>query len=225
MSLSPTTAVGDIAAGHPKSLKVFHRHGIDFCCGGRRPLADVCAKSGLDPQTVLDQIALLEAEPSHEPNWEQQPLPALIDHLIERYHRPLDEELPRIEAMARRVHAVHGSKDPTRFEGILNTFLALRDEVVPHMATEETILFPAMLAQSGAQAATQVQALRTEHDAVGAMLHKLRELTDDYQPAPEACGTWRALFQALADLELDLMEHIHLENNILFRRAVQAEAA
>ncbi len=225
MNLTPTTAVGDIAAGHPKSLKVFHRHGIDFCCGGRRPLSEVCAKSGLDPQTVLDQIAALECVPDEGPNWEQEPLPALIDHLIERYHRPMDEELPRIEAMARRVNTVHGSKDPTRFSGILTTFLALRDELVPHMVKEETILFPWIRTGRGAEAATPVRVMLIEHESVGGMLHKLRELTEDYQPAPEACGTWRALFQALGDLELDLMEHIHLENNILFPRALQAVAA
>jgi len=225
MHLSPTTAVGDIAAGHPKSLKVFHRHGIDFCCGGRRPLAQACEQSGVDPQAILDAIAELEQQPGIEPNWEDASLSALMDHITDRYHRPLDEELPRIEAMARRVHHVHGAKDPARFLGILKTFMALRDELVPHMAKEETILFPWIRTGRGAEAQTPVRIMLIEHEAVAGMLHKLRELTDHYQPPPEACGTWRALFQGLGDLELDLMEHIHMENNILFRRALQSQAA
>lgn len=225
MTLLSTTAVGDIAAGHPKSLKVFHRHGIDFCCGGRRPLAEVCATSGLDPQLVLDQIAALEREPGSEPNWEQQPLTELMDFITERYHRPLDEELPRLEAMARRVLTVHGNKDPQRFQSLVKTFLALRDELVPHMAKEESILFPWIRTGRGAEAQTPVRIMLIEHEAVAGMLHKLRELTDNYQPPPEACATWRALWHGLGDLELDLMEHIHLENNILFRRAMQTEVA
>ena len=107
------TTVGSIAVKHPLATRVFARHNIDFCCGGGKPLAEVCTRLGLDIETVLDQIHQeLATSDNPQHRWDQAPLGDLIDHILATYHRPLDEELPRLEAMARKVNTVHGDKDP-----------------------------------------------------------------------------------------------------------------
>jgi regulator of cell morphogenesis and NO signaling len=220
-SLTHQSTLADIAATHPVSLKVFHRHGLDFCCGGQRALSTACERDGLDAQQVLDEIAALEVT-QEDVRWDSAPLTQLVDHIVARHHRPLDEELPRLEAMARRVNTVHGEKNPAKFQALLDTVLALREELDTHLVKEETVLFPWI--QSGrpaADAQAPVRALMLEHEAVGELLRQTRELTDDYVAPLGACGTWRGLWAGLAELEIDLHRHIHLENNVLFPRALQ----
>lgn len=215
------TPVGEIAAIAPLATRVFARHGIDFCCGGGIPLAQACARLEVPVDDVLEEIQReLDTSDADVESWAGAPLDALIEHILATYHRPLDEELPRIEAMAQKVHAVHGDKDPERLGAMLQTFSALKAELEPHMMKEEQILFPMILGGEGAMADGPVHVMRSEHDEAGAMLRRLRELTDDYTPPEGACNTWRALWSALADLERSLHEHIHLENNILFPRAL-----
>ena len=219
--LTPDTTVGEIAAGHPLATRVFARHNIDFCCGGGKPLAEVCTGLELDTQAVLDEIQL-EIASSDEPErrWDEAPLEELIDHILAAYHRPMDEELPRLEAMARKVCTVHGEKDPERFAELLAVFLALKAELQDHTMKEEQILFPLIVQGRGALADAPVSVLMQEHDSAGNALRRLRELTDDYQPPEGACNTWRALWHGLGALEASVHEHIHLENNILFPRAL-----
>jgi len=221
IDFTPETPVGELAAAAPLSTRVFARHGIDFCCGGGRPLAEACTAAG---QNVDDVMADLRTElAEHEDDtesWAGAPLPHLIDHILQTYHRPLDEEMPRIEAMARKVNQVHGDKDPERLGGILTTFCALKSELEQHMMKEEAILFPMIRSGDGTMAEGPVSVMRYEHEEAGAMLRKLRELTNDYAVPEGACNTWRALWHGLADFERSLHEHIHLENNILFPRAL-----
>lgn len=213
--------VADLAARRPRSVAVLQRHGIDFCCGGRRPLAEACSKVGIEAVALLAEVDAAENNGDAGIRWDEVSLPALIDHLLARYHRPLDTELPRIEAMARRVLHVHGGRDPERFEKLLRLVVELRAELEPHMVKEETILFPWILGGRGRDAGAPVRVMLMEHEAVGALLAGLRETTDDYVVPLVACATWRALWQGLETLEADLHEHIHLENNILFPRALQ----
>ncbi len=215
------TPIGHIATSAPLATRVFARHGLDYCCGGGSSLASACAERGLDLEQVLAEI---EAETSgaapSEDDWSQAPLGALIEHILLRYHRPLDEELPRLEAMARKVYAVHGEKDPDRLARMVDVTVALRADLEPHMQKEEQILFPLIVQGGGATAGGPVAVMEEEHEAVGRMLRELRELTDDFTPPEGACNTWRALWHGLADLERSLHEHIHLENNVLFPRAL-----
>ncbi len=220
--METTWTVADLASRRPRSVAVLQRHGIDFCCGGKRPLVDACAKVGVEPATLLAEVAAAEDSGDNSIRWDEAPLSALIDHLIARHHRPLDTELPRLEAMARRVLKVHGDKDPERFEKLLELVLALRAELEPHMVKEETILFPWILGGRGRDAGAPVRVMLMEHEAVGSLLASLREVTDDFVVPYMACGTWTALWQGLEALEADLHRHIHLENNILFPRALQA---
>lgn len=220
-AITPETPVGHIAAEAPLATRVFARHGIDFCCGGGVPLMQACTTRGVEVDTVIEEINTeLQGTDGETETWTNAPLDTLIDHILAVYHRPLDEELPRIEAMARKVYAVHGDKDPERLAALVQTFTALKAELEPHMMKEEQILFPMIKSGNGAMAQGPVMVMRHEHDDAGGMLKRLRELTDDYVPPAGACNTWRALWSALADLERSLHEHIHLENNVLFPRAL-----
>ncbi len=217
-----STPVGRLAAAAPLATRVFARHGIDFCCGGGVPLGQACETRGVAVDAVLEELRAELREPSEDGrSWDGAPLPDLIEHILQTYHRPLDEELPRIEAMARKVHQVHGDKDPERLAKMLATFLALKADLEQHMQKEEQILFPMIRSGDGAMASGPVGVMEHEHEEAGGMLRTLRSVTDDYVPPEGACNTWRALWHGLADLERALHEHIHLENNILFPRALQ----
>ena len=224
MTITDQTTVGTVATEYPLSTRVFARHGIDFCCGGGRPLREACAAKGIDAETVLrDLRAEIADKPAGAVRWDEQPLPALIDHIIETYHKPLREELPRLRAMADKVQDVHGEKD-ARLKGIRDTLRLLVSELVLHMQKEEEILFPMISAGQGAAAMGPVSVMEAEHDDAGRMLSRLGELTDGYVAPEGACNTWRALWAGLKDLESEMHMHIHLENNILFPRALSGGA-
>ena len=221
MNIEAESKVGQIAAEHPVATRVFARHGIDFCCGGGKPIGEVCAKQGLDTSAVLAEIQHELASPDRtEVRWDQAPLGDLIDHILAVYHKSLKEELPRLEFMAEKVNTVHGSKMPETLSELLATVGALRAELEAHMAKEEQILFPLILQGRGAMAGGPIAVMEQEHQSAGDALARLRELTNDFEVPAAACNTWRALWHGLAALETGTHQHIHLENNILFPRAL-----
>lgn len=222
MDITPDSRVGEIAAHHPLATRVFARHGIDFCCGGGALLRKAAEAKGLDAERLVAEMrAELAAAPAGE-RWLDAPLPALVAHIVEAYHRPLREELPRLETMARKVARVHADRDPERrLPAIVDTFTGLRGELEAHMAREEEALFPALLAASGD---CPVAPFVDDHEEAGAALARLRELTEGYVPPADACNTWRALWAGLAALEETMHQHVHLENNVLFARAAGVEA-
>lgn len=219
--LTTTSLIGEIAASHPIATRVFARHGIDFCCGGGAPLNQACSSRGLDPVALLDEIRTeLEGAGRSATNWSQEPLSDLIDHILSAYHQPLREELPRLETMARKVVRVHGDKDPERLPALLDVVVELKRELEDHMMKEERILFPMIVAGQGSGAGGPVSVMEHEHAQAARALAELRRLTDDFSVPAAACNTWRALWTGLESLETDLKHHIHLENNILFPRAL-----
>lgn len=221
MNINSESKVGQIAAEHPLATRVFARHGIDFCCGGGKPLGEVCAGRGLDTAAVLTEIRNELAAPDRtEVRWDQAPLGDLVDHILAEYHKSLKEELPRLAAMARKVVDVHRDKQPEKLPELLSVYLALKAELEEHMAKEEQILFPMIRGGEGASADGPISVMEHEHDSAGKALKRLRELTNGYEVPAEACNTWRALWHGLAALEESLHQHIHLENNILFPRAL-----
>lgn len=213
--------LGHIATVHPESTLVFLRHRLDFCCGGGQKLGDACRAAGLDPEAIIEEISAETVTQSPE-RWDTKPLPELIEFILTRYHEPLRVDLPALIEAARRVERVHAKKASCP-HGLASQIEQLDAEVRQHLSKEEQVLFPAIAAgRGGAQVQMPIRVMMQEHDDHGAGLQRLRELATGFEPPPEACATWRALYAGLAKLESELMEHIHLENNILFPRALNA---
>lgn len=219
--ISTEQTVKDIAVSYPLATRVFQRHKIDFCCGGGDALQSACDKKGLDADSIVRELeAEIAGTGDDAARWEDEPLDRLIDHILATYHEPLRSELPRLQKMAARVLAVHGDKMPEVLGELNTVFSTLRMELESHMVKEEQILFPMIKAGRGQHAGGPVSVMEQEHASAGAALQRLRELTNDYQPPAGACTTWTALWAGLAELESELHLHIHLENNILFPRAM-----
>lgn len=224
MTITESTTVAEIASTLPASVRLFQRHGIDFCCGGKTPLAVACEQQGLSFPDVARDIEALETAPAPENrDWAKEPLPALIDHILATYHAPLGEELRRLESMASRVANVHGSR-ASFLHTLEKTVLELSSELRGHMRKEELVLFPAIRSivagESAMPVSAPIQVMQDEHDDAGALLADLRRLTGNYEAPEWACGTFRALYAGLAELESEMHMHVHLENNILFPRAL-----
>jgi regulator of cell morphogenesis and NO signaling len=219
--MTSTTTLADLAVTHPAAARVFYRHGLDFCCGGRRPLADACAERGLDADALLADIDAEGTQPGDARRWDCEPLADLIAHIVGTYHRRLRESLPDLVRMADRVEARHGEK-ATCPVGLAAHLRTVHESVLDHLEKEEQVLFPLILAGHGRRAVGPVHVMEMEHEEHARNLQTLRRLTDDLRPPAEACTTWRALYLALQQLEEELMVHIHLENNVLFRRALAA---
>ena len=212
--------VAELASTRPGASRVFHRHGLDFCCGGHVSLASACDSAGLDADSVLAEIRQETKEPGDFERWDRRPLNELVDHVLEHFHEAHRREVPRLLAMARKVEAVHAQKDSCP-HGLVAHLERMAAELEVHMQKEEQVLFPLLLGGRGAMAGMPIQIMEEEHRDHGRNLEHLRALTGSYVPPAEACGTWSALYLGLAELERDLMEHIHIENNILFPRALR----
>ena len=229
MHITPDSTVADIATVAPATIPVFQRHHIDFCCGGRRPLAEICASQGLDADAIVGELIVAATPAAAEPTWADATLSALVAHIQRRYHAHLRSELPRLTAMVDKVVSRHGAHLPDVLPPMQETFSHLRDELLDHMEKEDGVVFPAILAVeaqtlTGSDAHlldTPVAHLEAEHAAAGEALARLRALTDGYTPPEWACPTFRGLYFGLAQLETDMHLHVHLENHILFPRAQQ----
>lgn len=231
-SFAPTTKVGDIVAAQPLLARVFERVGIDYCCGGKKTLAEACSAKGLDAATVavmLDAAAQLTGS-GPVVDAAAMSLTALADHIEHTHHAYLKEELPLLVEKAERVAAKHSWRDP-RLPAVAETMRALADEMFSHMGKEEGILFPIVreLENHGTVGhhcgtiANPIRQMEAEHESAGGAVARLRELTGGFAPDAESCNTHRAMLAGFARLETDLHEHVHKENNILFPRAVALE--
>lgn len=218
-TIGPDHTLAELAIRFAGASRVFQRHGLDFCCHGQVSVRDACGKRGIDAAMVLGELRD-EIRPIavHE-RWDLRSIDELLDHLLVHYHRRHREELPRLRDMAARVERVHADKpECPRGLAVLLDFVA--SELESHMQKEETVLFPMLRTGHGAHAAGPIQVMEAEHVEHGENLARLRELATDFVPPPVACGTWRALYLGLAELERDLMQHIHLENHVLFPRVL-----
>jgi regulator of cell morphogenesis and NO signaling len=226
MTITDTTTIGEIAAALPSSVPVFQRHKIDFCCGGKRAIGDLCRDRGLSLNRIASEIeAAAASRPASDRDWSQEALGTLIGHILATYHAPLREELPRLESMAAKVAAVHGGQEPqlTRVAAIVTELSA---DLHAHMRKEEAVLFPAVEALEADTAVAvridaPISAMEHEHDRAGALIEELRERTRGYDPPEWACATVRALYHGLAEFESAMHVHVHLENNVLFPRALR----
>ena len=237
--IDTTTTVGELVREKPARSRVFEQFKIDYCCGGKIPLAEACEKRDIDADDVLR--ALADAEPPENGtivDADAMSLTDLADHIVSTHHDYLREELPRLDFMTRKVASVHGEhgehgEHETRLPELREVYVAFMEEIVQHMMKEEQILFPMVRTIDTAEAtpefhcgslANPIQVMESEHDSAGDALGRFRTLTDDFTPPDWACNTFRALYDALAKLEEDMHQHIHKENNVLFPKALRREA-
>ena len=241
-TLNRELTVGEIAAQVPASIRVFERHRIDFCCGGKLPVSEACGARGLDPDAVLDEIDAESAQTATQQaedtaGWQSAPLGTLVDHILSTHHAYLKTHLPRIAGMMDKVLSAHGERHGDMLEPLAAGFFAMQEELDAHLMKEEMVLFPLIRKIEEASRAGQafggyhcgsvqnpIRVMVMEHDSAGDALAGMRQITGGYTAPPDACNTFRGLFFELQVLETDLHRHIHLENNILFPRAVKLES-
>jgi regulator of cell morphogenesis and NO signaling len=237
MDITPDTHVARVAVRNPATIRVFQRHGIDFCCGGKRPLAEACADAGLDFAALRGELDAAAAGPAaDERDWDAAPLAELAEHIVSRYHERLREDLPRLSEMADRVLRAHGEKHPEVVPEVHRVFAGVRAELETHTQKEERILFPyvsqleeldgrggVLPGSPFGSVKAPIDCMEDEHTTVAEALARLREVTGGFEPPSGACPTFRGLYHGLAELEADTHRHIHLENNVLFPRAIELE--
>lgn len=226
--------VGDVVARRPELARLFEAARIDYCCGGKKTLAEVCREQSLDPLAFLatldqvmpasDGLALVDAA--------SMSLTELVDHIVQTHHAYLREELPRLNMLTERVASVHGADDP-RLRDVRETFLAMADELTRHMMKEEQVLFPMIREVERSERcptfhcgsiANPIRQMGLEHQDAGEALERMRTLTDEYTPPTWSCNTYRAMLIELDQLEQDMHQHVHKEDNVLYPRALQREA-
>jgi regulator of cell morphogenesis and NO signaling len=225
--------VGAWVAEHPSTARVFERLGIDYCCGGKHPLDEACRRGDLIPEDVVRELrAAVEAAPDEGRNWIDSSLSDLCDHIEQTHHAYLKAELPRLTAIIAKVVNAHSEHHP-ELAHVQQAFLALRAELEPHMFKEEQVLFPAIRHMENSPVPTQfpfgsvanpIHVMEEEHDHAGACLAAIRELTEDFRVPEGACNTYCVMLHSLDELEADMHQHVHKENNILFPRAAEVEA-
>ena len=232
-----TKTVREYALEIPAATRIFEKLGIDYCCGGGRSLVDACTAVGISVDEVLDSLnaGSESVSTSAARDWQALSQAELITHIVDKHHAFTREELVRLEALFAKVSGVHGENHPELFQ-IQEQFGKLRGELEPHMLKEENVLFPYIVQVEEAAVANQslppppfrtvqnpVRVMMAEHDAAGYILGRMREASSDYAVPPDGCISYKTLYSALTALEVDLHQHIHLENNILFPRAVAME--
>ncbi len=232
MNITPETRVADVATANPATIKIFQRQGIDFCCGGKRPLAEVCEEKGMSFRALQEALEGAGGEAPQLPAGDA-PLTEIVRFVVDHFHAGLREELPRLGEMVAKVLNVHGERHP-EVKDLAATFRALREELEMHLLKEERVLFPYVerleaLVLQGRPLTTPpfadgpIGAMEHEHDDAGRALARLRELTGGYVPPADACNTFRGLYHGLEEFEAALHQHIHLENNVLFPRTARLE--
>ena len=234
MELKPTQTVGEVAAGYPATTRVFEKLGIDYCCGGGQTLADACKAASLNYDNVAKSLAeLADPAPTDRSNWTKSPLADLIQHIVTKHHEYIRSESPRLKALVAKVVGVHGARH-SELHQVETIFSDMADELTMHTMKEEKILFPAIaqIEEQGPMASAAspfgsiqnpIRMMMMEHDSAGAAFDEMRKITAGFTPPADGCISYRTLYKALAEFEADLHQHVHLENNILFPRALQLE--
>lgn len=226
--------VGELAVEMPVSIRVFEAWKIDYCCGGRTPLTDACAAAGRSVDEFMAELEHAAVVPNTR-NWSADTLAAMATNIVATYHAYTREELQTITPLAAKVLGVHGQRHPEVAE-VAALIQELSNDMLPHMLKEEQVLFPYVQQLEAAATAGQpaptpffgtvknpVRMMMLEHDRVGEILAKLRAVTGEYIAPDDACFSYRELYRRLAELELRTHEHVHIENNLYFPRAVTLE--
>lgn len=236
MNATLDTTIRDIVAEDFRAAAVFQRHGLDFCCRGDRSVVDACHEKGIDAAAVLSEIdAACGASADRTPRFASWDIPTLISHIVSNHHQYVRQAIPTLLAHTAKIADVHGERHPELHE-IARLFAGVADEMTSHMFKEERILFPFI--QCLHDAAQQkrpvppspfgtvtnpIHMMEAEHESAGGAMERIRDLSHGYQAPDDACTTYRVSLQELKAFEEDLHAHVHLENNILFPRAIDLE--
>lgn len=232
------TTVREVALQMPESTRLFEQLKIDYCCGGNRPLGQACASAGIDVDSVMKTLGEMgQSTSANSSNFQNTSLPELIEHILNTHHVFTKSEMDRLEALTAKVIGAHGENHPELLQ-FGELFKRLCDDLKPHMFKEEQVLFPYITAMTQASDRKRpcpfapfgtvnnpIRMMLREHDTAGEILRELRALTSDYKVPSDACISYQTLYQAMENFEKDLHQHIHLENNILFPKALELEHA
>lgn len=226
---STNSLVKDIVNEFPKSSDIFKKYRIDFCCGGNIPLSQAIAANQINEEVLMNELKeVYEKSSSTETDlevWTKSDSNTIIDHVINHYHLTSREELSMMSPYVTKVSRVHGDSHPELLR-VYELFYELKKELIEHMDKEEAIVFPTIkkladgTVENREEAINMIVELEKEHDHAGAILRELREITSDFTPPMDACGTYRLVYKRLEDLEGLTFMHVHLENNILFPRYI-----
>jgi len=238
MSVSTARTVRELALEIPEATRIFEKIGIDYCCGGNKSLEEACATANLSVDEVLDSLELAEQTArakQKDRNWQVEPLVELVAHINSKHHKYTREAIARLGPLFDKVVSVHGKNHP-ELQQIRASFQEVAQELTTHMMKEEMVLFPYIVRMEEAVIQKEpvlpapfgtvqnpVAMMMHEHDSAGDALRAMRQASAGYMPPGDACISYQTLYKALADFEADLHQHIHLENNILFPRAVAME--
>lgn len=240
MAVVTTKTVREVAVENVAATRIFEKFGIDYCCGGSQSLDQACEKANIPLDQVLDELELAEEtarSAQQMRDWNGEPLSELIAHIKATHHKYTREETARLTALLQKVCSVHG-KNHAELYKIREVFAGLTQELLTHLMKEEMVLFPYIERMEEARIQKEpvlpgpfgtvqnpVAMMEHEHDSAGAALRSIRKASGDYAPPADACVSYQTLYKALAAFEADLHQHIHLENNILFPRAIEMERA
>jgi regulator of cell morphogenesis and NO signaling len=234
-----TRTIRDIAVELPQTTRVFESFKIDYCCGGRKNFLDACQNAGADPDKVLEGLStVLNADATPDQNGRNtEPLTELVDYILDKHHVFTHYEISNLPALMDKVARVHGDHHPELLE-LRDQLTKLADDLTMHMYKEENVLFPFIkdldtAVTTGTTVSRPpfgtvqhpIRMMMAEHDTDGDILKEMRRLSKDYTIPDGACPSYAGLYTRLEALEHDLHEHIHLENNVLFPRAAELEAA
>ena len=228
--------VGDVVSANINSAHVFKKYGIDFCCGGGISIQKACEKKNVDMNSLLQDLKNLDEKVMPSQNFKNWELDFLIDYIVNTHHVYVKESLEMLDAYASKVARVHGEGHPPVVK-IYEWFLAINEELTAHIHKEEAILFPYIKnlvvvnrANSGLEQSpfggvnNPIAMMETEHEKAGDILKEIAKLSYNYNPPDWACNTFKALYAKLDEFEQDLHLHVHLENNILFPKAIALES-
>lgn len=231
-----TLTIKEIVTNDYRTAAIFEKYSLDFCCGGGKTIEQACREKGLDPDVVLADVRTAEGGPrTGEGKFSLMALDELIDYIVTKHHAYVRGVIPALLTHTQKVASMHGKNHPEAI-AIAEHFAAVADEMQSHTMKEEHILFPyikrlvhARETQTGIQpppfgsAQNPIRMMEAEHQSAGDAMYRIRSLSSGYAPPPDACTTYRVSYAELQEFELDLHNHVHLENNILFPKAIELE--
>jgi len=213
--------LGELALSIPRASALFRKYDMDYCCGGKQTLARAASRKELNLDLIEAELAKLAEQPL-EKDWRNVALAEIINHIIVRYHDRHREQLPELILQATKVERVHAEKASVP-RGLAKSLTMLHEELSSHMMKEEQILFPMIKQGMGSHAMGPIRVMESEQDDAGELVEVIKHSTNNVTPPADACTTWRAMYNGINEMIDDLMEHISLENNVLFPRALAGE--